>query len=423
MLSQKLEPKLTLWKQNDNEWNKKMKKTGLLISALLITGIISGQTAFDIILKANALKNTGRPDDAITLLSAALKDKNDYRLFSEKADAETVKGDYSAAINDYNSANNLAENSGEAGLARVYALKGDAATSLYHLGLSMNSQFKKSEKEIMLDPAFLRIENRPEWRSFWKKDWYSGFEKGISEIEYYISANKTGDASAVLAELKKNYPDREDLTYAGALINLASGKYNDAVKSLTSLLETFPDKEKYLRTMAKAQTLTSNPAGASITYSRLIGLEVTDPDLLLLRSDCYKKTGEYDKAMTDITKYLSLYPDNKAALQIAGRIESAQGQNLKALEYFSENLKLHPNDPQCYIDRANSYFLSRSWDWAVKDYSMSLDLDPENSEAWLNKGIALANSGNTDDACHDFRIALSLGNKRATDYISRYCIK
>jgi Flp pilus assembly protein TadD len=54
---------------------------------------------------------------------------------------------------------------------------------------------------------------------------------------------------------------------------------------------------------------------------------------------------------------------------------------------------------------------------------MSLDLDPENSEAWLNKGIALANSGNTDDACHDFRIALSLGNKRATDYISRYCIK
>ena len=42
----------------------------------------------------------------------------------------------------------------------------------------------------MLDPAFSSIENRSEWRQFWKKDWYTGIEKSISEIEYYISAGK-----------------------------------------------------------------------------------------------------------------------------------------------------------------------------------------------------------------------------------------
>jgi Flp pilus assembly protein TadD len=75
------------------------------------------------------------------------------------------------------------------------------------------------------------------------------------------------------------------------------------------------------------------------------------------------------------------------------------------------------------VDRANSYFLSRSWNWAIKDYSMSLDLQPENSDAWLNKGIALLNSGDISDACHDFRKAFSLGNKKATEFISRNCIK
>jgi tetratricopeptide (TPR) repeat protein len=108
---------------------------------------------------------------------------------------------------------------------------------------------------------------------------------------------------------------------------------------------------------------------------------------------------------------------------MAGKAESVSGNNLNALKYFSENLKLHPNDSECYVDRADSYFISKSWDWAIKDYTMSLDLDPGNSDVWLNKGISLLNTGKTDDACHDFRKSFSMGNKRASEYISRNCIK
>ena len=147
----------------------------------------------------------------------------------------------------------------------------------------------------------------------------------------------------------------------------------------------------------------SNPAGASAAYSQLINMETDDPELFMLRAECYRKTGEREKAMTDITKYLTFNQESKAALRLAGKIESSVGNNLRALEYFSENLRLHPNDPECYIDRGNSYFLSKSWQWAINDFSMSLDLDPGNSDAWLSKGIALVNSGKTEDACHDFR--------------------
>ena len=76
-----------------------------------------------------------------------------------------------------------------------------------------------------------------------------------------------------------------------------------------------------------------------------------------------------------------------------------------------------------YIDRANSYFVAKSWDMAINDYSMSLDLKPANSDVWLNKGISLLNKGKVEDACHDFRKSFSLGNKRVTEYISRNCIK
>lgn len=400
-----------------------MKKILTLFWILLGAGTLYGQQTVDFILKARALREAGKPGQAASLLSVAIGENKESRLYTERAEADILNKDYSNAIVDLNEANKLTPFSGEYGLARIYALKGDAGTAIYHLELTMNSPFKKGEKVILLDPAFDAIENRQEWRQFWKKEWYSLTEKSISEIEYYISAGKIDDSKEVLEELKKSGETGDEILYAEALINLASGKYPEVMKVITGLNDLHPGNEKYLRLLARAQTGASDPAGASTTYSQLIDAGVADAGLLILRADCYSKTGETDKALKDIGRYLEIYPDNSTALSTAGKIAAKSGDNLKALEYFSKNLKLHPNDPECYIDRANAYFVSRSWNMAINDYSMSLDLKPANSDVWLNKGIALLNSGDVEDACHDFRRALSLGNKRVTDYISRNCIK
>ena len=400
-----------------------MKKIIYLAYILIISGSVSGQQTVDYILQSRALKESGKPDIAQELLTKAIGDKKESRLYTERAEIYIIKGNYTAAISDYNEANMITPSSGEYGLSKVYALKGDAATSLYHLEINLNSSFKKSEKEILLDPAFGTLENKPEWRQFWKKDRYSITENGLSEITYYISVGKIDEAKTVLSELKKESQGNNEIIYAEAMINLASGKYSEVIKLISGLLSIYPDDEKYLRILARAQTGASNPAGASVTYTQLLNIGIADAELLILRADCYRKTGETDKALTDIEKYLDYYPENKAVLSLAGKVESAAGDNIKALEYFSNNLKLHPNDAECYIDRANAYFVSKSWNWAIKDFSMSLDLNPGNSDAWLNMGIALLNSGKTEDACHNFNESFRLGNKRASEYISRNCIK
>jgi tetratricopeptide (TPR) repeat protein len=400
-----------------------MKKIITLIWFLISAVILSGQQSVDYILKARALNESGKPEKALTLLNAAIIETRDSRLYTERAEANILKGDYSGAVADYNEANKITPFSGEYGLSRIYALKGDAATSLYHLEQNLHSPYKKSEKEIMLDPAFGTIDNKQDWRQFWKKEWYTPSEKSLSEIEYYLSAGKIDQSKEVLSELKQSSDNKEDILYAESLINLASGNYSEVMKVVSELIASDPGNEKYLRILVKAQTGMSDPAGASATYSQLINSGVADAGLFLSRADCYQKTGELDKALRDITKYLEIYPENRDALSLAGKVEAKSGDNLKALTYFSQNLKLHPNDPECYVDRANSYFISKSWDMAINDYSMSLDLKPSNSDVWLNKGIALLNSGKVDDACHDFRRAFGLGNKRVAEYINRNCIK
>ena len=285
----------------------------------------------------------------------------------------------------------------------------------------MESAFKRSEKEIMLEPAFAPVENRPEWRQFWQKSWYSHRETGVSEIEYFISTNNLADAQEALAGLRAGYPGSEEARYAEVLVNIASGRFDDAVRGAQSLVLSGNDREKYLRVLAKAQTGQSNFAGASSTYTRLIDMGVTDAQLLIERAETFRRTGDRNRAIRDVERFMALYPENKEAIRLAGRLEVELGNNIKALEYFSRNIELYPSDAECYIDRANSYFSSRSWQWAINDYSMSLDLNPENSEAWLNKGIANLNSGKTDAACYDFKKAFSLGNQRAVSYISSNC--
>ena len=400
-----------------------MKRKILIILFSVCAVAITGQKPVDYLMKSKALVEQGKYDDAIAIITEALENFRESRIYLGRAEAFMAKGDYSGAISDFNSANNIAPSSGEYGLARIYGLKGDAATSVYHLENCLRSSYRKSEKDILLDPAFSLIENRPEWRQFWKKEWYDAVEKGLAEIEYNVSTGNINEAKKILADLTGNFPGNSSIGYAGALIGFAEKKIPEAIKTLTSLLSEEPDNEKVLRLLAKVQEASGNQAGASLTYTKLLDIGIPDPELLLVRAECYRKTGLTGKAKDDIARFIDLYPGNKKALSFAGKVESASGDNIKALAYFSENLKLHPNDAECYIDRANAYFVAKSWDWAANDYSMSLDLQPGNSDAWLNKGISLVNSGKRDDACFDFRKSFNLGNRKATEYISRYCIR
>jgi len=403
-----------------------MMKKSLIVIIIYITcsGIILGQRSVDYLLKGKALVESGKPAEAVLLLNEAVAgSREESSLFLSRAEAYMANGDYSMAINDLNEANRISPASAEYELARIWGLKGEAATAVYHLEMNLKSPYKKAEKEIMLDPSFSLVENKPEWRQFWKKEWYGKDEQSLSEIEFYLSKGNIAEARRIHSDLISEYQGSERSIYSGALVNMAEKNYPAALKSLSQLLSENPENFKYLQLMAKAQEASGNAAGASTTYSRLLELGVAEPEIIFSRAECFRKTGEMNKALADAQRYLDLYPESKKGLSFAGKLEAASGDNLKALEYFTENLKLHPNDAGCYVDRANSYFVSGSWDWAINDYSMSLDLEPGNPEAWLNKGISRINKGNREDACHDFRKSFSLGNKRAAEFISKYCIK
>ncbi|HOU95021.1 MAG TPA: tetratricopeptide repeat protein [Bacteroidales bacterium] len=399
-------------------------KRNFLIFILLIstTFAICGQTVTDYLLRAKACIESSKYDEAIKILTAVLSTETDYRYFVLRGDAYYASGKFTEAEKDYLSANALVKSSGDYGLSRIYALRGNVKNSLEHLNSNLNSNFRKKEKEIFLDTAFERIENTPEWRQFWKTERYSTAESKLQEVEYYLSAGKKNDAQQIAQELLKEYPSENIAIYAGALVDYSFERYKNVISAMTKVIMKEKDNPDYLELLAKSQMVAGNPAGASVTYSKMIDLEIPDARLYLRRAECYYRTGEYNKSMKDIEYFLDIYPSSREGLRMAGRTAVAMGDNLKGISFFSHNIELNPNDPECFTDRANAYFSAKSWELAEKDYGMALDLKPDLPEVWLNKGIALINLTRIEDACFDFRKAFELGNKQASSWISRYCI-
>ncbi len=396
----------------------------VLLSLLLIMPLrIYSQNVSDQLLAGKALMDAGRYDEAVNSLTDALKIKQDGRIYEMRAEVLLRSNNYQKAISDFQQANNMIQGIGEYGLARISSMTGKTDEALRHLEKNINSPFRKSEKDIMLDPAFGIIENTPAWRQFWKEERYSMFDRKIPEIEYSLSTGNNTEALNTYKELAADYPGDNQTKYALALIEYSNKKYAEAASLLAEITADERSNEKYLRLLARVQQASGNSAGASSTYSRLMNLEVIDAELYIRRAECYVNTDEIQKARNDITKYLELYPENREALSLAGKIEIRSGDNLKAIDYYSQNLKLHPGDPVCYVDRANAYMSARSWEFAANDYAMALDIDPSDPDVWLNRGVALLNMGKVEDACYDLKKSLSLGNRKASQYISKNCIK
>jgi predicted Zn-dependent protease len=275
----------------------------------------------------------------------------------------------------------------------------------------------------MLDKSFGSIQASPEWKSLWKKDWYKGYERKSWEIDHYLKIGKTDLAGEVYRELSAVYSDMPVTDYCNARILTARGLYRDAVALLTPLTIKPDSPASYLTALAEAQAGEGSYYAAAMAYGRLIDAEYPDPQLYLKRAAMLVKAGDREAAKDDLGTYLGLDPENSEALGLIGRTYAEEGAIYEALPYLNMNIEKHPGEAMAFSIRGDAWLAARTWDKAAEDYTMSLDLDPENANVNLNLGIALINSGKTEDACHYLRKSKKQGNNDATKYLSKYCIR
>jgi predicted Zn-dependent protease len=400
-----------------------MKKGVVLLIIVLASQLIAGQGRYEEMLRAVALSAGGNSNEAAGVLTGLINAAPGPDLLLLRGDAYLTSGKVKEAKSDFMAAESMKQGSGLYGLARCAAAGGEAKAAVSYLEAHLKSQFRKSEPEIMLDKSFGSIQASPEWKSLWKKDWYKGYERKSWEIDHYLKIGKTDLAGEVYRELSAVYPDMPVTDYCNARILTARGLYRDAAALLTPLTIMPDAPASYLTALAEAQAGEGSFYAAAMAYGRLIDAEYPDPQLYLKRAAMLVKAGDRDAAKGDLETYLGLDPENSEALGLIGKTYAEEGAIYEALPYLNMNIEKHPGEAMAFSIRGDAWLAARTWDKAAEDYTMSLDLDPENASVNLNLGIALINSGKTEDACHYLRKAKEQGNKDATKYLSKYCIR
>ncbi|HUT12733.1 MAG TPA: tetratricopeptide repeat protein [Thermoguttaceae bacterium] len=87
------------------------------------------------------------------------------------------------------------------------------------------------------------------------------------------------------------------------------------------------------------------------------------------------------------------------------------GQFRRAIEDFSEVIRLEPKKVKGYRERAGAYYDLNDYERVIADLTSAIGLDPENADLYLERASAYANLDDHEKAEADFNRAEELGLK------------
>ncbi len=119
--------------------------------------------------------------------------------------------------------------------------------------------------------------------------------------------------------------------------------------------------------------------------------------------------GEYERAIATLTKAIELDPQHAEAYMNRGIAHLESGQVEKALQDFSESLRLESN-PLCYYNRAQAWLAKRALEQAVADLDEVVRLAPQDVEAYNMRAIVLSEQGAYERALADIDRAIEMGH-------------
>jgi tetratricopeptide (TPR) repeat protein len=302
-------------------------------------------------------------------------------------------------------------------LAKTYAQLGDAAMAALYLEKHLRSNYKLPSGTILLDEAFISLENSPEWKSLWKNNWYSEDEVLFQEISYLTRTGDHLEALDMIDQALGRAADRALLLAARGAVFHQMGNYQNSIKAYTSAIDLTRMNAEPFYGRAQSYLALGKFQDAIPDLNRTLQLQPERLEILKELSEANRAAGNFDQATRFIENYIQYFPRKAEAHYLHGQILFESGKYLKALSSFNRCLELETNDPRFYAARGQTYLVTRTYRYALNDFGMALDLDPKNHEVWYQKGLARWYSNDPEGSRADWEKATRYGSEKAAKKI------
>lgn len=129
---------------------------------------------------------------------------------------------------------------------------------------------------------------------------------------------------------------------------------------------------------------------------------------------------EYDLALQDYTKGISVHPDELILFESRARVYEAKKMWDLAIADYTKCILLRKDDPRHYISRGQILSeAKRNFPAAIEDFNVVLKLAPHNFGALMGKGMAYLRNYESEKAIETFNKALQINPKAYNIYVLR----
>lgn len=133
----------------------------------------------------------------------------------------------------------------------------------------------------------------------------------------------------------------------------------------------------------------------------------------------YHNRKQYDKAIEYYSEALKLNPGLVEAYIGRGVAYTKKDDFDRAIKDYNKAIELNPNYAMAYYNRGNAYLHKDDPGQAIKDYTQAIELQPDDSNAYTGRGLAYAKRGKSDCAIKDYDTAIRLKPDYPTAYYNR----
>lgn len=304
-------------------------------------------------------------------------------------------------------------------LAKIYACLSFADESVEYLKKYFDFKDPLHYSQIIRENCFEQISKTYEWRNFWQNTRYNNYYEKLFESEYLINTGNYDDAKKMLSE---NFGSYQYLKfYQLAFIDYQKKQFSSAYKQINQSLSIKKNYIPALTLKYKLELQLKDFQNALTTKEQLLKIDKYNSIHLYDYAEINYKTKELSKALNYINIFIECFPKNENALFLKAQILEAKEDYKNALIVANELLKINTSKTEYYNLRANIYFILNTWDLALKDFTMSLDIDPNDAEVWKKTGDCYFNMNFKEKACYAWRRAASMNSADAGRMFYKEC--
>lgn len=151
-------------------------------------------------------------------------------------------------------------------------------------------------------------------------------------------------------------------------------------------------------------------------FDEVLRIDPTNAEAHKKLGDTYYALEEYEQAYANYEKYLDITTDKFSAFVEIGLIYKSQGNILRSIELFNmaleeeqeDYLDEQDNSAEAYNDIGWAYYYAGLYPEAIDNFSKQIDLSPEDGEGYNDRGYVYYEIGDYEETIADLEQAIEL---------------